>query len=111
MLVLVVERATPGLHGELTRWLLEPHSGVFVGDVSAMVRELLWELVQEKIRGGAALLVYSTDSEQGYRIRTCGETKRSVLEFDGLQLIHVPKPKPNPSTGSAVAVGVEDDDQ
>ncbi len=109
MLMLVVERATPGLHGELTRWLLEPHSGVFVGDVSAMVRELLWELVQEKLRGGAALLVYSTDSEQGYRIRTCGETKRSVLEFDGLQLIHVPKASSNKRR--ATVAGAEGDDQ
>lgn len=110
MLMLVVERATPGLHGELTRWLLEPHTGVFVGDVSAMVRDLLWELVQEKVRGGAALLVYSTDSEQGYHIRTCGNTKRNVLEFDGLQLIHVPKPDPKKRRRSAGITAAQDDD-
>jgi len=107
MLVLVVERVTPGLHGELTRWLLEPHSGVFVGDVSALVRELLWELVQEKVRGGAALLVYSADSEQGYRIRSCGETKRRVLEFDGLQLIRTPRPDPKRRRGAVVGAEAE----
>jgi len=107
----VVERATPGLHGELTRWLLEPHTGVFVGDVSAMVRDLLWELVQEKLRGGAAMLVYSTDSEQGYRIRTCGETRRSIVDFDGLQLIRVPRPPPKKRRQSAAEVGEDPDDQ
>ena len=110
MIVLVVERATPALHGELTRWLFEPHTGVFVGDVSAMVRKLLWELVQEKLRGGAALLVHSTDSEQGYRIRTLGDTKRSVMEFDGLQLIRVPKAVAKTRQKSDASGSHEDDD-
>lgn len=52
MVVLVLERVPVSLRGELTRWLLEVRAGVFVGDVSAMVREKLWELVEEKAREG-----------------------------------------------------------
>jgi CRISPR-associated protein Cas2 len=40
MVVLILERVPPGLRGELTRWFLEPQAGVFVGRVSAIVREL-----------------------------------------------------------------------
>ena len=45
MVVLVLERVPTSLRGELTRWMLEPKAGVFVGTMSALVREQLWEKV------------------------------------------------------------------
>ncbi len=41
MVVIILEKVPAGLRGELTRWLLELKAGVFVGKVSAMVRERL----------------------------------------------------------------------
>ena len=43
MVVIILEKVSPALRGELTRWLIEPHPGVFVGHVSGMVRDRLWE--------------------------------------------------------------------
>jgi CRISPR-associated protein Cas2 len=43
MVVLVLERVPVSLQGELTRWLLEPRAGVFVGNIPAGVRDRLWE--------------------------------------------------------------------
>lgn len=86
MVVLVVERVSPSVRGELTRWLLEVHAGIFVGKVPASVRESLWELACGKLRGGAALLVYPADTEQGFAIRAWGTTSRRVVDFAGLQL-------------------------
>jgi CRISPR-associated protein Cas2 len=107
MLVIVVERVPPSVHGELTRWLLEPHTGVFVGDVSAGVRELLWDLVKEKLKGGAALLLQNADTEQGYLIRTAGDTRRAVVAFEGLQLIRVPRKPKRGQKDSAPAIPAE----
>lgn len=90
MIVLILERVPAGLRGELTRWLLELRAGVFVGKVSAMVRDKLWERVCEGMKGGGGLLVYHADTEQGFAIRYWGETDRKVEEFDGLQLLRVP---------------------
>jgi len=42
MLVMILETVPVGLRGELTRWLIEPHPGVFVGHVSGLVRDRLW---------------------------------------------------------------------
>ncbi len=53
MMVLVLERVPPSLRGELTRWLLELRAGVFVGTVSALVRERLWQLACERMGEGA----------------------------------------------------------
>ena len=44
MVVMILENVSPSLRGELTRWLIEPHPGVFVGHVTARVRDLLWKL-------------------------------------------------------------------
>ena len=87
MTVIILERVPASLRGELTRWLLEPKSGVFVGRVSAMVREKLWEYVCSKLKGGAGMLVYSSDSEQGYSILYTGEPSRAVVDFEGLLLV------------------------
>jgi CRISPR-associated protein Cas2 len=91
MVVMVLERVPASVRGELTRWMLELHAGVFVGDVSAMVRDRLWEMVCTKMRGGAGMLVHSTDNEQSFAIRFWGATKRTVADYDGLMLIQKPK--------------------
>ena len=57
MTVLLLERADPGFRGEVTQWLLEVKAGVYVGTISAAVRERLWKKVQENMRSGAALLI------------------------------------------------------
>lgn len=90
MVVFILERVPAGLRGQLTRWLLEPKSGVFVGKVSAMVREKLWELVCAKLAGGACLMIYSSNTEQGFMIRSLGKTARLIEDFEGLLLVRVP---------------------
>ena len=35
MIVMILEKVSVGLRGELSRWLIEPRTGVFVGQVSA----------------------------------------------------------------------------
>ena len=92
MLVMILQRVSPGARGMLSRWLLEPQTGVFVGDVSAMVRDRLWERCCKEARDGAVMQIWSTNTEQGYAMRTHGRTRREVVEYQGLQLIRVPHP-------------------
>jgi CRISPR-associated protein Cas2 len=88
--VFVVESVSPRLRGHLTRWLLEPKAGVFVGRLSAQVRDLLWDHVCKECGEGGAVLVHASSSEQGFSVRTWGRTRRIVDDFDGLQLIRRP---------------------
>lgn len=90
MVVIVLERVPTGVRGELTRWMIELHAGVFVGNVSALVRDKLWEHVCSKMKDGAGLLVHSTDNEQGFAIRYSGTTNRTVEDFEGLTLVRLP---------------------
>jgi CRISPR-associated protein Cas2 len=90
MVVLILERVTPGLRGLLSRWFLEPKAGVFVGQVSAMVRDRVWEETCKRMKDGAGMLVYRTNNEQGFDVRFWGATNRRVRDLDGLKLITQP---------------------
>lgn len=91
MLVLILESVPLGVRGELTRWLIEPHPGVFIGRVSARVREHLWEKCCATCRDGGVLLAWSTNTEQRFQMRLHGNTRREIVEYEGVQLIRLPK--------------------
>ena len=89
MVVLILERVTPSLRGELTRWLIEPHPGVFIGHISAMVRDRLWEKCCQAAGEGAVLQAWSKNNEQHFSLRTWGHTRREVVDFVGLYLVRI----------------------
>lgn len=90
MVVFILEKVPRSLRGELTRWLLEPQSGVFVGKVSGMVRDRLWGKVCASAATGGAILCHSADTEQGFELSYTGRTKRSLEDFEGLWLVRTP---------------------
>ena len=89
MTIVILEKVPATVRGELSRWLIEPRKGIFVGQISAIVREKLWEMIAEKLKGGGAIMLHSMNNEQGYSIQTLGETDREVLDYEGLSLICV----------------------
>lgn len=90
MIVMLLEKVPQRLRGELTRWLVEPRTGVFVGYVNAMVRDRLW-LKCCNARGlGGVVQMWSTNNEQHFAMRMNGDTSRQIVELEGLQLIQVP---------------------
>jgi CRISPR-associated protein Cas2 len=89
MVIMLLEKVPTSVRGELTRWLLELRPGVFIGNISALVRDRLWDMLCEKLRGGYALLLYSATTEQGFAIRTHGETGRVIRDFEGLFLVQL----------------------
>ncbi len=87
MLVIVVENAPPRLRGRLAVWLLEARAGVYVGDYSRRVREMLWQTVEIGIEDGNAVMIWRTNSESGFDFATVGANRRIPVEMDGIQLV------------------------
>ncbi len=87
---MVLETVPVSLRGELTRWLIEPHPGIFVGHVSAMVRDLLWKKCCKGVKEGGVLQIWTTNNEQGFQMRASGSTRREIVNLEGLQLMRVP---------------------
>lgn len=90
MIVLILENAAPSLRGELSRWLIEPRAGTFVGTASAMVRDKLWEKITTSMPVGGATMIHSTNNEQGFKVRSFGDTSRGVIDVEGLELVRIP---------------------
>jgi CRISPR-associated protein Cas2 len=89
-MVVIATTAVPDhLRGTLSRWICEVVPGIFVGSVSARVRDQLWRAVTEVVGSGAAVLVHPAPTEQGYAIRTAGTRRRIPDDFDGLTLIRM----------------------
>lgn len=88
MVVLVLEKCPMSLRGDVTRWLMEISTGVYVGNIHARVRDRLWDRVRDSIHDGSgrAIMVYTTNTEQGYAFRTYNSTW-IPCDFEGLTLI------------------------
>ncbi|MGI4787791.1 MAG: type I-E CRISPR-associated endoribonuclease Cas2e [Janthinobacterium lividum] len=91
MTVLILERVPATLRGELSRWMIEPRTGVFVGKVSAMVRDSLWDKARSGAKSGAGMLLYSSPTEQGFLALSFGDTSRDLVDWEGLTLVFTPK--------------------
>ncbi|MCL2137469.1 MAG: type I-E CRISPR-associated endoribonuclease Cas2e [Coriobacteriia bacterium] len=86
MIVITVSDCPIALRGDLTKWLFEINTGVYVGRVSARVRENIWDRVKDSIKQGRATMVYSAQNEQGmnFRVHNC---EWEPIDFDGVKLM------------------------
>lgn len=86
MIVITLSDCPPALRGDLTRWLQEISTGVYVGHVSARVRDELWERVRDRTKHGKATMVCSANNEQRMDFRVHNSDWQAV-DFDGLKLM------------------------
>jgi CRISPR-associated protein Cas2 len=89
MIVIALTACPVGLRGDLTRWLLEISPGVFVGEVSARVRQALWDRVTGMVRNGRAVMAYSASNEQHLAFETY-QPDWEPVDVEGAELIRKP---------------------
>lgn len=78
----------------MSRLAIELKPGVFVATIGARVRDQIWKKVCEDWKSDAIML-YSSNTEQGYVIRSNGDPSREIVEFEGLLLMAKPDPRAN----------------
>lgn len=94
MTVVVTEAVPPRLRGRLAVWLLEIRAGVYVGNISRRIREMIWEQTIALAEEGNAVIAWATDTESGFDFQTFGENRRQPIDFDGLRLVKfIPEPE------------------
>ncbi|MBQ0213333.1 type I-E CRISPR-associated endoribonuclease Cas2 [Proteus vulgaris] len=87
MIVVVTEAVPPRLRGRLAVWLLEVRAGVYIGNVSARIREMIWQQVNTLAEDGNVVMAWGTNTESGFDFQTYGENRREPIDFDGLRLV------------------------
>lgn len=86
MIVITLSKVPPALRGDLTKWYQEVQTGVYVGNVSARIRDNLWDRILENIGRGEAAMVFNAQNELGYQFRTTRQD-HEVVDFDGIPLL------------------------
>lgn len=87
MLMVVTEAVPPRLRGRLAVWLLEIRAGVYVGDVSKRIREMIWEQIENLAEDGNVAMSWASGHESGFEFQTCGKNRRMPVDHDGLKLV------------------------
>jgi len=87
MVVVVTEAVPPRLRGRLAIWLLEVRAGVYVGDTTKRVREMIWEQIIGLAEDGNVAMAWASRNESGFEFQTYGENRRVPVDYDGLRLV------------------------
>lgn len=87
MIVVVTEAVPPRLRGRLAVWLLEIRAGVYIGDVSRRIREMIWEQVNGLAEDGNVVMGWATNNESGFDFVTYGSNRREPVDLDGIRLV------------------------
>ena len=82
----------PRLRGDLSKWLCEIQTGVYVGQLTGRVREAVWKRVCDNLSSGRATMVYSSNGEQHMKF-VVHNTTWEPIDFDGITLMRRPLSK------------------
>ena len=92
--VITLKSVPESLRGDLTKWMQEIDTGVYVGNFNSRIREYLWKRVCRQVGNGEATMSFACRNEIGYDFNTIN-TRRKVIDFDGLPLVLDPAVKDN----------------
>lgn len=84
--IITLSKVKSSLRGDLTKWMQEIDTGVYVGNFNSKVRENLWQRIINNIGDGSATMSYSYRNEIGYDFKTYN-TDRKVIYSDSIPLI------------------------
>lgn len=95
--VITLKNSPPSLRGDLTKWMQEISTGVYVGNFSTRIREELWKRVVDSVGTGEATVSYAYRNEIGYRFATHNSTKIPI-DYEGILLVFTPKKRTEEKT-------------
>lgn len=87
--VITIKKSPPSLRGDLTKWMQEISTGVYVGNFNTKIREELRDRVVESVGSGEATMTYAYRNEIGYKFETHNSNRISI-DFDGIPLVFTP---------------------
>lgn len=88
--VITLKKVPPYMRGDLTKWMQEIDTGVYIGNFNTKIREELWKRVKENVGEGEATISYTYRNEIGYKFETLN-TQREEIDFEGIPLVLIKK--------------------
>lgn len=91
MTVVTLSRCPASLRGDLTKWMQEVATGVYVGNFNSRVREQLWERITQSAGSGVVTMSFAAQNEIGYDFKL-KNAQREVIYESGIPLVYIPSP-------------------
>jgi len=88
--VITISNVPTSLRGDLSKWMQEIATGVYIGNFNVRVREKLWERVKQNVRNGEATLSFAYRNEIGYQFETYNSQK-VVINYEGIPFVLIPR--------------------
>lgn len=89
LVVVILQTVPERLRWDVTKWLSQVGIGVYVGDLNATLREHLWSRITDLCKSGEAVMIWSSNTEQGYDFYV-HNLRDSIIDFDGLKFLLKP---------------------
>lgn len=88
MLVVLANDLPPAVRGRMKLWFVEPRPNVFVSGIKDSVANDVVEYLYKYCPAESGLMIFQkTKKTPGYKIQGVGDTRRSLVEISGLQLV------------------------
>lgn len=88
MLVVIANDIPPAVRGRMKLWFVESRPNVFVSGIKDSVADDVVEYLFKHCPPDSGLMVFQkTKKVPGYKIRGLGDTRHSLVEISGLQLV------------------------
>ncbi len=88
MLVVLANDIPPAVRGRMKLWFVEPRPNVFVSGIKDSVADDVVEYLYNHCPVESGLMVFKKIRQvPGYSIQGVGDTRRSMVEINGLQLV------------------------
>lgn len=88
MLVVLANDIPPAVRGRMKLWFVESRPNIFVSGIKDSVADEVVEYLYKHCPTDSGLMIFQKIRKApGYKIRGVGDTKRSLVEISGLQLV------------------------
>lgn len=86
MIVVTLNNCPEKVRGDITKWLIEINTGVFVGNVNSKIRDAIWDRVCANVKDGRVSMAYHTNGEQKLDFRI-HNSDWEPIDYDGIKLV------------------------
>jgi CRISPR-associated protein Cas2 len=88
MLVVIANDLPPAVRGRMKLWFIEPRPNVFVSGVRDSLARKVVDYLHQHCPPKSGLMIFnSANGCPGYEIYGRGDTRKSITEISGLQLV------------------------
>lgn len=88
MLVVIANDLPPAVRGRMKLWFIEPKANVFVSGIKDSLAKKVIDYLYKHCPAASGIIIFnSTSITPGYEMYGMGDTRKTLTDISGLQLV------------------------